>query len=710
MLISPISEIESDRSTPDQSAADRSTAARYESLIRIAASVRSQKDPKELFGLLVDELRQVVQFDGIAQYDEGSNKVHWHLCSGCRKPDYSPSEIDKEETLAAWVFQNQETVALGNLDWETRFPASINIMRQAGLQSVCAFPLSTAHRRLGSLVIASVRRDAYSAEEIRFCRLVADQIALAMDDAFNFQASQRAQDRLELLLDLTNRVVSNLNLRDVLREISANIRRVMHCDGVGIDLPSPEDKKLRIYALDFPDNPGMIKEGFEPTADEKASALRVFKSGEAVILSRADIEQEGILPELAIQSAAHVPLMGRGGVVGVLSLGSWREHAFSEDDLTFLGQIARQVAIAVENAWAFGEVSELKNKLAQEKLYLEDEIRSELRFEEIVGKSEALRRVLQEVATVAPTDSTVLIYGETGTGKALIARAVHNLSSRQANGFVKLNCAAIPTGLLESELFGHERGAFTGAIAQRVGRFELANRGTMFLDEIGEVPLELQPKLLRVLQEREFERLGSTRTLRTDARLIAATNRDLEALVNEQKFRSDLYYRLNVFPVRVPALRERPEDIPLLVRHFVQQFSRRISKAIDTIPSETMTTLVKYPWPGNIRELQNVVERAVILTKGSTLNVPSDDLRVSNSNSMAQAAAAANPTPNANTGSRNMRAVLDDTERQQIVAALEQTNWTVAGPNGAAAKLGIKRSTLQSRMQKLGIRVSRTGA
>jgi formate hydrogenlyase transcriptional activator len=258
-------------------------------------------------------------------------------------------------------------------------------------------------------------------------------------------------------------------------------------------------------------------------------------------------------------------------------------------------------------------------------------------------------------------------------------------------------------------MFGHERGAFTGAISQRVGRFELANHGTMFLDEIGEVPLELQPKLLRVLQEREFERLGSTRTLRTDARLIAATNRDLEALVSEQKFRSDLYYRLNVFPVRVPALRERPEDIPLLVRHFVQQFSRRISKTIDTIPSETMTTLVKYPWPGNIRELQNVIERAVILTKGPILNIPSDDLRVSNANSMAMAATASTQSSSSAGASQNMRAVLDDAERQQIVAALEQTNWIVAGPNGAAARLGIKRSTLQSRMQKLGIRISRTG-
>jgi formate hydrogenlyase transcriptional activator len=699
MLTSPVLEMES----------YQSTAARYESLIRIAASVRAQKDPQDLFRLLIEELGQVIQFDAIAQYDESSNKVHWHMCSGCRKPDSAPSEIDKEGTLASWVYQHQETVALPTLDDETRFPASTDLMRRAGLQSICAFPLSTAHRRLGSLVIASVHRNAYSNEEVRFCSLVADQIALAMDDAFNFQASQRAQERLELLLDLTNRVVSNLNLRDVLREVSANIRRVMQCDGVGIDLPSPEDKKLRLYALDFPDKSGIIEEGFEPPADEKASALRVFISGEPVILSKEDIEEESTLPKVGIQSLAHVPLNGRGGIVGVLSLGSWREHAFSQDDLAFLGQIGRQVAIAVENAWAFGEVSDLRNRLTQEKLYLEGEIRTELKFEEIVGKSEALRRVLQEVETVAPTDSTVLIYGETGTGKELIARAVHNLSSRQANGFVKLNCAAIPTGLLESEMFGHERGAFTGAISQRVGRFELANRGTMFLDEIGEVPLELQPKLLRVLQEREFERLGSTRTLRTDARLIAATNRDLEALVSEQKFRSDLYYRLNVFPVRVPALRERPEDIPLLVRHFVQQFSRRISKVIDTIPSETMTTLVKYPWPGNIRELQNVIERAVILTKGPILNIPGDDLRVSNGNSMAMAATASIQSPRPSGSSPNMRAVLDDAERQQIIAALEQSNWIVAGPNGAATRLGIKRSTLQSRMQKLGIRISRTG-
>ncbi len=683
---------------------DQSTAQRYESLIRIADSIRAQTDPRELFSILVKELGHVIQFDAIARFDEASNKMDWYICPWCIKPRETPWETDKDGTIAAWVYEHQEPLVLGSLEGENRFPSSVPVMREAGIQSICAFPLTTAHRRLGSLAIASIRRDAYTEEEVRFCGLVASQIALAMDDSMNFHASQQARERLELLLDLTNRVVSNLNLRDVLREISANIRRVMKCDGVGIDLPDPEDHRLRIYALDFPDNPGIIKEGFEPPADDKASALRVFRSGEPLVLSRDELQKEEIPRRYNICSLAHMPLLGRNGIVGVLSLGTYREDAFSNEDVAFLTQIARQVAIAIENALAYSEVSDQKNKLTLEKLYLEDEIRSELQFEEIVGKSEALRRVLAEVETVAPTDSTVLIYGETGTGKELIARAVHNLSTRKSSNFVKLNCAAIPTGLLESELFGHERGAFTGAIAQRIGRFELANHGTMFLDEIGEVPLELQPKLLRVLQEREFERLGSTRTLRTDARLIAATNRDLQALVNEQKFRSDLYYRLNVFPVHVPALRDRPDDIPLLVRHFVEQFARRLGKMIDTISSEAMSALIKYPWPGNIRELQNVVERAVILTSGPVLQVQHDQLR------MAEAAPAPPPVAAGSNGSGNMRAMLDDAERQQILTALEQSSWTVAGPNGAAARLGVKRSTLQSRMQKLGIRISRTGA
>jgi formate hydrogenlyase transcriptional activator len=329
---------------------------------------------------------------------------------------------------------------------------------------------------------------------------------------------------------------------------------------------------------------------------------------------------------------------------------------------------------------------------------LEDEIRTEMNFAQIIGDSASLRRVLKQVETVAPTDSTVLIYGETGTGKELVARGIHDLSPRRSKPFVKLNCAAIPTGLLESELFGHEKGAFTGAIAQRLGRFEVANGGTIFLDEIGEIPLELQTKLLRVLQEREFERLGSSRTLRTDARLIAATNRDLETMVSEQKFRSDLFFRLNVFPVHVPPLRERDGDIPLLVRHFAQQFSRRMNKVMETIPSATMDALCRYHWPGNIRELQNVIERAVIISTGPALSVDVSDLKLPIAGHVLEGTA----TPKSPTNGA-LHDVLEQSERQQILKALERSNWVVAGPNGAAAHLGMKRSTLQQRIRKLGI-------
>jgi formate hydrogenlyase transcriptional activator len=690
---------------------EQSAEARYESLIRLADLIRAQHEPRELFRLLVNELRPVISFDAIAQFDESSKKVNWHLCESCQQLSPPPSAVQIEETLAWWVFENQQAVVIADVRRETRFSHTVDLLKKAGIQSACALPLSTAHRRLGSLLIASRRLDAYSEEEVRFLSLVAAQIALAIDDAVNFQASHRAQERLELLLDLTNRVVSTLDLRDLLRVIAANLRRVMQSHGVSIVLPDTEDGRLRIYALDFPETKDVIREGSELPAD--STLAQVFRTGEPILAGAKELARHPVTGALGIKSACHLPLTSRNRVLGVLAVGSLRENAFSQDDVAFLTQFARQVAIAVDNAVAYGQISDLKDQLAQEKLYLENEIRSELNFEEIVGKSEALRRVLTLVETVAPTDSTVLIYGDTGTGKELIARAVHNLSSRRSNAFVKLNCAAIPTGLLESELFGHEKGAFTGAIAQRVGRFELAHRGTVFLDEIGEVPLELQPKLLRVLQEREFERLGSTRTLRTDARLIAATNRDLEAMVDDQKFRSDLYYRLNVFPIRVPALRERPEDIPLLIRHFVQQFSRRMNKSIDTIPSEIMTTLVRYHWPGNIRELQNVIERAVILSAGPVLKVPTDELHFrtsANGEGPVLRESRADAPPVSNHGEGNLRTTLDNAERQEIVTTLEKTNWKVAGPNGAAALLGMRRSTLQSRMQKLGIRVSRTAS
>ena len=562
--------------------------------------------------------------------------------------------------------------------------------------------MTTAHRRLGSLCIASESVDAYSDEDVLFFSLVADQIALATDDALNFEASERAGERLKLLLDLSNRVMANLELRELLTEISASIRQVMQCDGVAVILAEAGENRFRLYALDFPGNKAPMDEMAPMAIEGSSSMAQVFHTGRPLNLRYTDLTEDVVARAEGIRSICHLPLAGRNRMLGILSLGRMEDIPFSDQDLEFLGQVANQVALAIENALAYGQIVELKDRLAQENVYLESEIRNELKFEEIIGQSAALRSVLNQIETVAPTDSTVLIYGDTGTGKELVARALHNLSARGKNAFVKLNCAAIPTGLLESELFGHERGAFTGAISQRIGRFELAHNGTVFLDEIGEIPLELQPKLLRVLQEREFERLGGTRTIRSDARLIAATNRDLSAMVDEQKFRQDLFYRLNVFPIRVPPLRERTEDIPLLVRHFVQQFSRRMNKHIDSIASETMRALVRYDWPGNIRELQNVIERAVILSPGPSLKVSLTDLK-SRMEPVVQRL-----EPPAGNGNGNMQSVLDETERAQILSALDQANGVVSGPEGAAARLGMKRSTLQFRMQKLGIRVSRT--
>jgi formate hydrogenlyase transcriptional activator len=667
-------------------------ASRYEALIRLAEVIRSHPEEKDLFQTFAGELHQVVPFDGISYFDAAANWAQWRFLEPYNK-EFEPflaTPIPKEEMPAWWVYRNQEPVLVRLTDGETRFPRLAERLVKLGIRSLYALPLSTAHRQLGSLVFASHLEDAYSAEDQQFLSLVANQIAVAMDDAL-------AQERLRLLLDITNRVVTKLELRDLLRETAASIRQVMQCDTVGVGLPDPENGELRLYARDFP--------GHQEIVDSRhvsGSAEHVFRTGQAINLTKEQLAADPIVTP-GMNSLSLLPLVSRKHVLGVLGLGSLREHAFTEDDLAFLGQVANQVALAVENSLAYGEISQLKDRLARENVYLESEIRSELGFEEIVGNSEALRRVLKEVETVAPAESTVLIYGETGTGKELIARAVHNLSSRKSNSFVKLNCAAIPTGLLESELFGHEKGAFTGAIMQRAGRFELAHRGTIFLDEIGEIPLELQPKLLRVLQEREFERLGSSRTLHADARLIAATNRDLKTMVDEQNFRSDLYYRLNVFPIRVPALRERREDIPLLVRHFVQQFSRRNNRVIETIPSESMEALIRYHWPGNIRELQNVIERAVIISKGPVLNVSLADLKPDVSTKTSPAIT--KPTPAYH---ESLQDTLEETERAQILRALEEANGVVAGANGAAARLGIKRSTLQLRMQKLGIRLSRT--
>jgi len=685
-----------------------SAATRYESLVGVSNAIGRHRDPQELFGALVKELHRVVRFDYICVYirDEKSNTFHRHSIDAETEAAIPPDpELPMEESDAWWVYQNQEPLVTSLGAKDSRFSKLQEILKKYGVHCVCTLPLTTAHSKVGTLTFGSKAPDVYTADEVHFLSVVAEQIALAFDNALHFDAAQASQqellkksERVGLLLELTNNLVSNLEFRDLLRAVVASTRRVMGCDGVGITLPDTDNTHLRIYALDFPLKDESIQEESLVRIDEDISGA-VFRTGKPWCGSLLEARRLGMKDsaQAEVGTVCILPLVSRGHVLGVFGVVKYQDNAFTGDDIEFLSQIGNQVAIAVENALAFGQIRELKDQLSKEKLYLEDEIRSEMNFAQIIGNSASLRRALKHVETVAPTDSTVLIYGETGTGKELIARGIHDLSPRRAKPFVKLNCAAIPTGLLESELFGHEKGAFTGAISQRIGRFEVADGGTIFLDEVGEIPLELQTKLLRVLQEREFERLGSSRTLRTDARLIAATNRDLEAMVSEQKFRSDLFFRLNVFPVHVPPLRERQGDIPLLVRHFTQQFSKRMNKGLETIPSATMDALCRYHWPGNIRELQNVIERAVIVSAGPALSVDVADLKFPKVSHPEERAAAPKSTNGV------LHDVLQETERQQILKALKQSNWVVAGPNGAAAHLGMKRSTLQLRMHKLGI-------
>jgi formate hydrogenlyase transcriptional activator len=683
-----------------------SAATRFELLVRVSNAIGTHRDPEDLFTALVNELHRVVRFDyiGVSIRDERSNTFHRYSVDAETEAAIPPDpELAIDESDAWRVYQSQKPLITSLEASDYRLSKFQEALKKRQICCVCTLPLTTAHSKVGTLAFASKAPDIYTAEEVCFLSVVADQIALAFDNALHFDAAQTSQQQLlkknerhELLLELTNQVVSNLEFRDLLRAVVANTRRVMGCDGVGIILPDSETTDLRVYALDFPLKDESVQEESLLPDDDISGA--VFRTGKLWCGSLQEARRLGMKDstQSEVGTLCILPLVSRGRVLGAFGVIKYEDNAFA-GDIQFLSQIGNQIAIAVENALAFGQIQELRDQLSKEKLYLEDEIRTEMNFAQIIGNSSSLRRVLKHVETVAPTDSTVLIYGETGTGKELFARAIHDLSPRRSKSFVKLNCAAIPTGLLESELFGHEKGAFTGAIAQRIGRFEVANGGTIFLDEIGEVPLELQTKLLRVLQEREFERLGSSRTLRTDARLIAATNRDLEAMVGEQKFRSDLFFRLNVFPVHVPPLRERQGDIPLLIRHFTQQFSRRMKKAIDTIPSAAIDALCRYHWPGNIRELQNVIERAVIISTGPALRVDVTDLKLPRAGPLPENS----NSPKSTNGT--LHSVLEETERQQILKALKLSNWVVAGPNGAATHLGMKRTTLQQRILKLGI-------
>jgi formate hydrogenlyase transcriptional activator len=692
-----------------------------EALLEVSEAIAQQRDLSALFHELSERLHWVVEFDflTLVLHDPIRNVMRLHILESRIFTDkVAGKEMPIEGHPAGWVWQSQQPFVVNEED--TRYPLFLQQLREAGVHSIAMVPLTTAQRRVGALGFGTLLPQKITDSELAFMQRVASQVAVAVDNALNLETSQAYQaqlaeerDRLRVLLEVNNVLVSTRELPEVFRGIVSTLERVIHHDYTSLALLDPFTGLLKIYALDFPGRQELIKPEVTVLRDMSPSG-EAIATGKSVCVRGAELDRYPsevmkILRKDGIQTICCIPLVTQGRTFGTLNVASRRLEAFPDREISLLQQVGAQIAIAVENALAFKEIDALKDKLAEEKLYLEEEIRSEFNFEEIIGDAPSLKRALSQVEVVAPTDTAALILGETGTGKELIARAIHNLSPRRERTFVKINCAAIPSGLLESELFGHERGAFTGALNQKIGRFELADHGTLFLDEVGDLPMELQPKLLRVLQEHEFERLGSNRTIKVDVRVVAATNQDLAKQVADRTFRSDLYYRLNVFPIQIPALRERREDVPLLVRYFVQKFSRRLNKVVEYVPADAMTALANYSWPGNIRELENFIERAVLLSPGKELRIPISELL---NETGAPSTAISSPRSSTAHGGNNSDEVsapasiptLEQAEREHILRALQQTQWRIGGPKGAAALLDMKRTTLQARMRKLNIR------
>jgi len=540
------------------------------------------------------------------------------------------------------------------------------------------------------------RGQEFVPEDVELLRSLASHVAVALECALARDCAEQYQrqlanerDRLRLLLEINNHLVSKLDISDVFRSASASIRSYFGNDFTGFWVLAKDSHQLQSVVVDFPGAKGLLAEvGPTDLTDTEYERL-LSRQGEIWSIDETEkipVSMAQTLRAESIRSVAVTPLVTGSGPLGLLAIGSRKLDAFKQADLDLLSLIGNQISLALDNALAYGRLNASAVRLEEERLYLESEIRSVHNFEEIVGKSAALCKVLDQVAIVAPTQSTVLLHGETGTGKELFARAIHNLSPRRERTFVRLNCAAIPSGLVESELFGHEKGAFTGALIQKKGRFELADRGTLFLDEIGDISLDLQPKLLRALQEHEFERLGSSKTIRVDVRLIAATHRDLPRMISNNQFREDLFYRLNVCPIEIPPLRERREDIPLLVHYFVSRHARQMQKRVKSVPKQAMEALVNADWPGNIRQLENFIERCVIFTQGDELTVPRGELTKASSRSVPSAAPR-----------------FEQAERKVIIDALIAASGKIAGRGGAAERLGLKRTTLQNKMNKLNI-------
>jgi formate hydrogenlyase transcriptional activator len=662
---------------------------RYEALLEMADLMVRHRTLPELFHELALGLKKVADFHylNFSIHIPHLKIMQLNWWEGGGDAAALPEEVPMAESPSGWTWEHQQELLFPSLQEETRFPRSLDYLRAKGVLTYYVVPLSTAEKRLGALGVASLKGDAYSEPDRRLLRRVAELAAVAVENTMNREDLHDEKQRLQALVDVNRTLASNLEIQRLLPLISECVDRVVPHDFAGVTLYEGDKENMKAYVLS-PTQPGVIESGRTVSLQQTLSS-QAFLEQKSKTLTREDLANhsssiaERVLGA-GIRTVHCMPLFTSKGPLGTLNVGSKKDRAFSQKDEEVLNQIAAQLAIALDNARAYREIQTLKDRLAEEKLYLEDEIRTELNFEEIIGDSLELKRVLSQAKTVAPSGSTVLILGETGTGKELIARAIHRMSKRKNASFIKVNCAAIPMGLLESELFGHEKGAFTGAV-KKIGRMELADKGSLFLDEVGDIPLELQPKLLRVLQDHEFERLGSNRTVRVDLRLVAATNRDLSQRVAEGDFRSDLFYRLNVFPIHMPPLRNRRSDIPLLVRHFVKKLARRMDKRIDTIPSETMEALVNWHWPGNIRELENLMERSVILSDGPVLKTQLPERE---------------PESGEVAGSDT---TLANAEREHIIRVLRECGGLVSGPRGAALRLGLKRTTLQSKMTKLNI-------
>lgn len=589
-----------------------------------------------------------------------------------------------DDGASGWAWKHQELVAIPDIEQEGRFPRSVPVLQQHGIRSYTAVPISTPSRRFGALGLGKSVPEALNVEDVEFLSRVALMGALALER----DRAHRALEEQQSLVAISHELSSTLELEKLLPAILSSLRSIARYERSVLSLLDEEGKNLHRYGDALEWEP-FVNHGKTIRLEESLSAQSVL-TREATFFNADSLRTMSdplakTMYEVGVRSVCCLPLIASGRIWGTLNASSIGENAFDSLDVEYLQQVANQIAVALQNAHAYREIAQLKERLAQEKHYLEYEIRSANRSDDIVGTSAVLKRVLDYAAIVADTDSTVLITGETGTGKERIARLIHGMSRRKERNFIKLNCAAIPTGLLESELFGHEKGAFTGAVSQKLGRLELADKGTLLLDEVGEIPLEVQPKLLRVLQDQEFERLGGTKTIRVDVRLIAATNRDLVRAVEEKEFRGDLFYRLHVFPLHLPALRERREDIPMLVGHFVEKCAARLHKRIDVIPEDVIEAMVHWRWPGNIRELENFIERSVILSEGNRLSPPLGELRE-----------ISRQLPDSD-------GTLRDREREHIIEILRQTRGALSGPSGAAARLGLKRTTLQYKMQRLGI-------